>query len=147
MHISCKHNLWTIISNPDYLQKPWSSWNSFTSPWTKKFTKLYTSDGHILYTRIERTILNSIVNGHMSKLKSPIQEQTTTCRFVYVYKSMVDLTSATCSNPPCHGILLTFISIDRFNNVPSIAIFYEGKYGYCIETCIWYISTWLRLST
>lgn len=69
MYISFKHNLWTIISNPDYLQKHWGSWNSFTSPWTKKFTKLDTSDGHILYTRIERTILNSIVNGHMSELK------------------------------------------------------------------------------
>ena len=91
----------------------------------KKFTKLDTSDGHILYTRIERTILNSIVNGHMSDLKSPKQEQTTTCRFGYVYNSKVDLTSATCSNPPGHGILLTFISMDRFNNVPSIAIFYD----------------------
>ena len=40
-----------------------------------------------------------------------------------MYKSKVDLTSTTCSNPPCHGILLTFISMDRFNNVPSIAIF------------------------
>ena len=34
-----------------------------------------------------------------------------------MYNSKVDLTSATCSNPPCHGILLTF------NNVTSIAIF------------------------
>ena len=40
-----------------------------------------------------------------------------------MYNSKVDLTSATCSNPTGHGILLTFISMDRFNNVPSIAIF------------------------
>ena len=40
-----------------------------------------------------------------------------------MYNSKVDLTSATCSNPPSHGILLTFISMNRFNNVPSIAMF------------------------
>ena len=27
------------------------------------------------------------------------------------------------SNPTSHGILLTFISMNRFNNVPSIAMF------------------------
>ena len=40
-----------------------------------------------------------------------------------MYNSKVDLTSATCSNPTSHGILLTFISMNRFNNVPSIAMF------------------------
>ena len=40
-----------------------------------------------------------------------------------MYNSKVDLTSATCSNPTGHGILLTFISMNRFNNVPSIAMF------------------------
>ena len=40
-----------------------------------------------------------------------------------MYNSKVDLTSVTCSNPPSHGILLTFISMNRLNNVPSIAMF------------------------
>ena len=40
-----------------------------------------------------------------------------------MYNSKVDLTSATCSNLPSHGILLSFISMDRFNNVSSIAMF------------------------
>ena len=39
-----------------------------------------------------------------------------------MYNSKVDLTSATCSSPPCHGILLTFITMDSFNNVSSIAM-------------------------
>ena len=42
---------------------------------------------------------------------------------MYVYKSKVDLTPAICFNPPCHGILLTFMSMDRSNNVPSIEMF------------------------
>ena len=120
MYISFKHSLWTIISNPDYLQRPWSSWNPFTWPRPKKFTKLCASVGQILHTRIERMILNGIVNGYFFELKSPIQPMTTTCPFAYVYRSKVDLTSATCSKLTFHGILFTFIFMDRFKNVPSI---------------------------
>ena len=58
-----------------------------------------------------------------SEFKSPMQPMTTTCRCVYVYNSKVDHTSGTSSNLPGHGILLTFISMDSFNNVPSIAMF------------------------
>ena len=64
MHKSCKTKLWTIISNPDYLQRHWSSLISFTWPRPKKLTNLYASVGHILHTRIERMILNGIANGY-----------------------------------------------------------------------------------
>ena len=106
----------TIIRNPDYLQRHWSSWTSFTWPRSKKFTKLCASVGHILHT-------------------DTTHDTEWYCEWVYVWIEITKKTKTTkCDLFMCTDqrwtlhrrpsrIKLSFISMNRFKKVPFVAIF------------------------